>query len=130
MCGRILYIFNTVATKNERPVGFRIGVVFSQNLFVDAHSLIIFIVATKMISAIIEISASIIVKLRQSLFSATAIAHSYGVTGGKFQRSAAHFAFEDCHRLLSFFYSFIQIVGNNLCKSSPNRDALSNEVNN
>ena len=53
--GRILHIFNTVTAEHKRPICFGVGLVLVQDLLIDAHGLIVFIVASEVVSTVIEI---------------------------------------------------------------------------
>ena len=93
-CG-IFHVFDTIATEDKRPVCFSIGVIFIQNLLVDAHCTVELVVPTEMVGTVIQVCFLIIIKARQGLLGAAAIAYADGCTLFEFYCAAAHFAFEN-----------------------------------
>ena len=95
----ILNIFNTVTAENQRPVCFSIRIILIENLFIDPHRFIKFVVATKMVCSIVHIRTLIIIELGQRLLCATVFAGGYGFIIVNFKCATAHFTFKECHYL-------------------------------
>ncbi len=99
---RIFNIFNTIFAKHQRPIGFSISFIFIKNIFINRHSLIIFVISAKMICSIIQVCFLFIVKLRQSLLCTTVCTFANRHPVCYFQISATHFTSKYSH-----IFSFI-----------------------
>ena len=104
VAGRVLDVFDAVAAKHERPIRLGIGLVLVQNLLIDTHRLVELVVAAEMVRPVIQIRPLLIVKPRQSLLRAAAIAHTDRCTRLKLNRASAHFTFEYRHYFSPLFF--------------------------
>ncbi len=66
-----------------------------EDLLIDGHGLIEFVIPAEMIRPIVQIHPLVIIQSGQGLLCAAVFAFHNGLPGLDFQRSAAHFTFEN-----------------------------------
>ena len=92
---RILDIFNTVTAENKRPIGFSIGVVLIEDLFINTHRLIKFVITTEVVSSVVHVCTLIIIEFRQRLLCAAVFTSRHTFVIINFKCATAHFTFEN-----------------------------------
>jgi len=100
---RILYIFDSIATKRTAPVRFRIRLVFLDDSLVYGQRFVKFTDAPEVISAIEGCSSLLIVHFRKRHRGTTAVARPKSFVRRKLDVPAAHLALDDRHKPLLLF---------------------------
>ena len=98
VCGRGFHIFNPVPAQNQRPICLGVRVVLIENLLIDPHCFVKFIVAPKMIGAVVHLRAPFVVQLWQRLRRPAVLTLRRTLSRSYIQCRPAHLTFEYCHR--------------------------------
>ena len=97
MACRILNIFDSVATQNERPVCFRVVRRKRDDLLVNSRRLIKVVPPAQQLRTLVEPGDTLTVQPRQRLPRPTVLANCDGLLRINLHRPAAHFASQNRH---------------------------------
>ena len=100
--GRVLDILDAVAAERAAPVRLGIGFVLLHNALIDRQCLVKFANTAEIVAAVKCSRPLVIVQFGECHRTAAALADTKGLIGRKFDVSATHFAFDNCHISTSF----------------------------
>ena len=96
---RILHILDTVTAQHQRPIGLGVPAVLREDLLVDGHGLVVFVLPAEVVRPVVQVRSPVVVQFRQGLGRAAIRALRHARSLLKPQVAAAHLAFEGDHSI-------------------------------